>query len=197
MSKTIIEQALIEIEQNLKELESASSQVKKVTDKSDKLANSIIALVTNIETINNTFNNDKEYLTKRLDESVTDFGKTLIKANKDLENNAIKSYSRHETVIDNSIDKIQELQGHLNDVKKAVLKFDLQEGLDKVSGELIRVSNQTSLNLTSIKTAQKQLKDLTQNFDSFITERKKQSVINVIVNIMGFVTIAALIYITK
>lgn len=196
MSKTIIEQALIEIEQNLKELESASSQVKKVTDKSDRLANSIIALVTNIETIKNTFNNDKEYLTKRLDESVTDFGKTLIKANKDLENNAIKSYSRHETFIDNSIDKIQELQEHLDDVKKAVLEFDLQEGLNKVSGELKKISSQTSVNLTSINTTQKKLIELEQNVDNFIEDHKKQSTINLAVNIIGFLLLSVMVYLT-
>ena len=197
MSKTIIEQSLIEIEQNLKELESASSQVKKVTDKSDKLANSIIALVTNIETIKNTFNNDKDYLTKRLDESVSDFGKTLIKANKDLENNALKSYSRHETVIDNSIDKIQELQVHLDDVKKAVLEFDLQEGLDKVSGELKKISSQTTVNLTSINTTQKKFIELKQNIDNFIEDHKKQSTINLAVNIIGFLLLSVLVYLTK
>ena len=197
MSKTIIEQSLIEIEQNLKELESASSQVKKVTDKSDKLANSITALVTNIEAIKNTFNNDKEYLSKRLDESVTDFGKTLVKANKDIENKAIKSHLRHEKAIDDSIDRIQELQEHLNDVRKAVLEFDLQKGFDKVSGELNKVSSQTSVNLTSINTTQKKLKELTQNLDSFVEEYKKQSTINLAVNIIGFLILSVLIYLTK
>ena len=197
MSKTIIEQSLIEIEQNLKELESASSQVKKVTDKSDKLANSIIALVTNIETIKNTFNNDKDYLTKRLDESVSDFGKTLIKANKDLENNAVKSYSRHEMVIDNSIDKIQELQEHLNDVKKAVLEFDLQKGLDKVSEELKKISSQTSVNLTSINTTQQKLIELEQNFVNFIKEYKKKSTINLAISIIGLLLLSVLVYLTK
>ena len=104
---------------------------------------------------------------------------------------------KHEKVIDNSIDKIQELQEHLNDVKKAVLEFDLKEGLDKINGELNALSSQISVNLSSINTNQKNLKELRENFDSSINDQKKQSTINLAVNIIGFLILSVLIYLTK
>jgi ABC-type transporter Mla subunit MlaD len=136
MSSTLIQQSLIDIEQNLKKLESASSQVGNMAEKSEQLISSIASVIESIEAIKNSFSNDENYLKNNVQESLEYFGKTLSKAGDSFNNKASVISSKHEKVINDTIVKMNEFKSNLSDVQKTILDFDLEKNLGKISYEI-------------------------------------------------------------
>lgn len=77
MSNILIQQSLIDIEQNLKKLESARNQVGNMTDKSEQLISSVVSVIESIEAIKNSFSNDENYLKNSVHDSLEEFSKSL------------------------------------------------------------------------------------------------------------------------
>ena len=77
MSSTLIQQSLIDIEQNLKKLESARSQVGTMADKSEQLITSVASVIKSIEAIKNSFSTDENYFKNSVHESLEEFSQSL------------------------------------------------------------------------------------------------------------------------
>jgi ABC-type transporter Mla subunit MlaD len=193
MSSTLIQQSLIDIEQNLKKLESASSQVGNMAEKSEQLISSIASVIESIEAIKNSFSNDENYLKNNVQESLEYFGKTLSKAGDSFNNKASVISSKHEKVINDTIVKMNEFKSNLSDVQKTILDFDLEKNLGKISYEISSLSEQIT---KSQVTAFNDVTELKAQLKNISEKQEKSAKLNLILIAAGFALTILIILIT-
>lgn len=194
MSNTLIQQSLIDIEQNLKKLESARSQVGNMADKSEQLISSVASVIESIEAIKNSFSNDENYLKNSVLERLEDFSKTLSKSGENVNNKASEISSKHKKVIDETIVKMDEFKSNLSDVQKSILDFDLEQSLDKIRAELSSLKEQVTKNQA---TTTKEVDELKAQLKSTLESQEKSAKLNLIVLAAGFVITIVIILIAK
>ena len=194
MSNTLIQQSLIDIEQNLKKLESARSQVGNMADKSEQLISSVASVIESIEAIKNSFSNDENYLKNSVHERLEDFSKTLSKSGENVNNKASEISSKHKKVIDETIVKMDEFKSNLSDVQKSILDFDLEQSLDKIRAELSSLIEQVTKNQA---TTTKEVDELKAQLKSTLESQEKSAKLNLIVLAAGFVITIVIILIAK
>ena len=193
MSSTLIQQSLIDIEQNLKKLESASSQVGNMAEKSEQLISSIASVIESIEAIKNSFSNDENYLKNNVQESLEYFGKTLSKAGDSFNNKASVISSKHEKVINDTIVKMNEFKSNLSDVQKTILDFDLEKNLGKINYEISSLSEQITKNQV---TAFNDVTELKAQLKNISEKQEKSAKLNLILIAAGFALTILIILIT-
>jgi len=193
MSSTLIQQSLIDIEQNLKKLESASSQVGNMAEKSEQLISSIASVIESIEAIKNSFSNDENYLKNNVQESLEYFGKTLSKAGDSFNNKASVISSKHEKVINDTIVKMNQFKSNLSDVQKTILDFDLEKNLGKINYEISSLSEQITKNQV---TAFNDVTELKAQLKNISEKQEKSAKLNLILIAAGFALTILIILIT-
>ncbi|MBL7471370.1 hypothetical protein [Robertkochia sediminum] len=77
MHNTTLSQSLIELEENLKNLSSARSQVETVTMKTDKLVTTVAALLKNVEAIKEFYDEEKGGVQINIEKSLKSFKASL------------------------------------------------------------------------------------------------------------------------
>ncbi len=136
MSNTVIQQSLIDIEQNLKKLDSARNQVGKLAGKSEELISLFSKLVGSIELIQENYKGAESTLQQNMEKSRLEFEKSLNKTINYAEINSKEFLSNQEKFIGNAIEQLKDFQNKLYDTQRSIEEFDLEKGLNKIYAEL-------------------------------------------------------------
>jgi hypothetical protein len=104
----VIQQSLIDIEQNLGKLESARSQIEKVSEKSEILISSIADAIKSIETIKSSFDEDENYLKNSVDDTINEFKSAIENVTKTVISNASSTAEEQSTSFNNSLKKFDD-----------------------------------------------------------------------------------------
>ena len=227
MSSTLIQQSLIDIEQNLKKLESARSQVGTMADKSEQLITSVASVIKSIEAIKNSFSNDGNYLKNSVHESLEEFSQSLSNgaesANKkttdisekykvEVQQNTkffmdeLKSCTENANAnaveINTTLKKV--IEGSINKINdfqanlSDVQRSILDFNLEKSLDKITTEIAKTSELITSNQTTTNQeLSELKSQIESAKSLQEKSSKLNLIVLAAGFILTIAIILITK
>lgn len=187
MSNTAIQQSLIDIEQNLRKLESARSQVDNIADKSERLIVSIASVIESIDTIRESFDSDEGYLANSIQNSLDEFQASLKKHSKETQTQTVDLNKKQEKSINNNINKIEEFQQKLKDdfYTKFNNSFNVfKESLDKSSDEaqkksedLLNIQEKVSENnILKLQEFQSELMKLQDVFLGFDLEKNLEGI---------------------
>ena len=138
MNNSAVQQSLIELEENLKKLESARVQVASVSKNSELLIVSVTKLVSNIELLQNEFTNQKDSFSDSVNTSLSDFNALLVKGTKTVLNKSDEISKKQEKAIDITIEKLNEFQSNIKELYSNEEKF-FHESIHKSLGDFNEV----------------------------------------------------------
>ena len=184
MSNKVIQQSLINIEQNLRKLESARNQVEKISDRSSELITSISSVLKSINAIRQSFESDENYLINNVKESLKSFADKLDEGAASANKKTVEITAHHEKIIEGSISKIKDFLENLSDVQQSILDFDLKESLDKIRQELVTLTETIKINQS---TNTQELNAIKSELEAARIRQEKAAGINLIVLVLGFV----------
>jgi len=136
MNNPIINQSLIELEQNLKNLSSAKSQVDLIANKSNDLVAIMAKLVSNIETIKTNYDSKGNYLESSLKQSVENFAQYLDTFKKDIDTKTKAAINNQVGATDQAVKNLKELTSQIDESKKEIDSLEFGAIMDKVSDDL-------------------------------------------------------------
>lgn len=136
MNNPIINQSLIELEQNLKNLSSAKSQVDLIANKSNDLVAIMTKLVSNIEAIKTNYDSKGNYLESSLKQSVENFALYLETFKKDIDTKTNAAISNQVGATDQAVKNLKELTSQIDESKKEIDSLEFGAIMDKVSDNL-------------------------------------------------------------
>lgn len=136
MNNPIINQSLIELEQNLKNLSSAKSQVDLIANKSNDLVAIMTKLVSNIETIKTNYDSKGNYLESSLKQSVESFAQYLDTFKKDIDAKTKAAISNQVGATDQAVKNLKELTSQIDESKKEIDSLEFGVIMAKVSDDL-------------------------------------------------------------
>ena len=194
MSNTLIQQSLIDIEQNLRKLESARNQVGSVAEKTERLISSISSVIANVESIRDAFEGEESYLKKSIQNSLDNFKKDLQKSSDLALSKASELSEKQEKIISETVLKLEEFQSKLRDVQKTLLDFNIEKSLDGIRLELFRLIEEVNLNHKKNSDLLNEMKSEIRTNHELAIKSDKQ---NLIVLAVGFVLVVIVIFISK
>ena len=194
MSNTLIQQSLIDIEQNLRKLESARNQVGSVAEKTERLISSISSVIANVESIRDAFEGEESYLKKSIQNSLDNFKKDLQKSSDLALSKASELSGKQEKIISETVLKLEEFQSKLRDVQKTLLDFNIEKSLDGIRLELFRLIEEVNLNHKKNSDLLNEMKSEIRTNHELAIKSNKQ---NLIVLAVGFVLVVIVIFISK
>ncbi|TDQ15183.1 hypothetical protein DFQ04_3069 [Algoriphagus boseongensis] len=125
MNNSLVQQTLVDIEQNLKNLQSAREQVNSVSLSSQKLTETISSLVKNFKTLEADFLKDSKEFSDKIEKEFVRFQTNMETGAKNAINQSSKIHQKHGVEIDKTIDKLSELQKAVLALKNDLSGFDL------------------------------------------------------------------------
>lgn len=194
MSNTVIQQSLIDIEQNLRKLETARSQVGNIAEKTERLISSISSVLGSIESIRESFDSEENYLKNSVEGSLDIFRKALEKSSGEALSKAASLSDKQEKAFNDTLLKLEEFQSKLRDVQKTLLDFDLEKSLDGIKGEissLIEVVNGNQ------EANSKKLNEIKAEISANQALQAKVAKQNLIALAAGFALVIVIIFIAK
>ena len=194
MSNTLIQQSLIDIEQNLRKLESARNQVGSVAEKTERLISSISSVIENVESIREAFEGEESYLKKSVENSLDNFKKDLQKSSDLALSKASELSEKQEKIISETVLKLEEFQSKLRDVQKTLLDFDIEKSLDGIRLELSKLIEEVNSNQKKNSDLLNEMKSEIRTNHELAIKSDKQ---NLIVLAVGFVLVVIVIFISK
>lgn len=194
MSNTLIQQSLIDIEQNLRKLESARNQVGSVAEKTERLISSISSVIANVESIREAFEGEESYLKKSIQNSLDNFKKDLQKSSDLALSKASALSEKQEKIISETVLKLEEFQSKLRDVQKTLLDFNIEKSLDGIRLELFRLIEEVNLNHKKNSDLLNEMKSEIRTNHELAIKSDKQ---NLILLAVGFVLVVIVIFISK
>jgi DNA anti-recombination protein RmuC len=194
MSNALIQQSLIDIEQNLRKLESARNQVGGVAEKTERLIESISSVISNIESIREAFEGEESYLKKGVQNSLDAFKKDLEKSSEVALKKASALSEKQDKIISETILKLEDFQSKLRDVQKSLLDFDLEKSLDGIRGEISKLIEEVNSNQKKNSDILDEIKSEIKANQEIVAKNAKQ---NLLVLAVGFVLVIVVIFITK
>jgi hypothetical protein len=194
MSNALIQQSLIDIEQNLRKLESARNQVGGVAEKTERLIESISSVISNIESIREAFEGEESYLKKGVQNSLDAFKKDLEKSSEVALKKASALSEKQDKIISETILKLEDFQSKLRDVQKSLLDFDLEKSLDGIRGEISKLIEEVNSNQKKNSDILDEIKSEIKANQEIVAKNAKQ---NLLVLAVGFVLVILVIFITK
>jgi hypothetical protein len=141
MNNPIINQSLIELEQNLKNLSSAKSQVDLIANKSNDLVAIMTKLVSNIETIKTNYDSKGNYLESSLKQSVESFAQYLDTFKKDIDSKTKAALSNQVGATDQAVKNLKELTSQIDESKKEIDSLKFGAIMDKVNDDLKKLQS--------------------------------------------------------
>jgi flagellar biosynthesis chaperone FliJ len=142
MNNPALQQTLDDIIENLKELDSARTQVTNLSAKSEKM---VIALTEIMETINKLqgeYSGVLEKLSSELEKNMVDFKKSLNGEMIDVLHKHVEEIiNKHQSAIDSSVKVVESFNQKLTETQKKVDALDFNREFDRFRAEQ-KVSNQ-------------------------------------------------------
>lgn len=132
MNNSLVHQTLVEIEQNLKNLQSAREQVNTVSMSSQKLAETISSLAKNFKTLETDFLKDGKEFADKIEKEFVRFQTNMESGAKNAINQSSKLHQKHGVEIDKTIDKLSELQKAVLALKNDLSGFDLESQFNPI-----------------------------------------------------------------
>lgn len=127
MNNSLVQQTLVDIEQNLKNLQSAREQVTSVSLSSQKLTETVTSLIKNFKSLESDFVNESKGFSEKIDKELSRFQTNLETGAKNAINQSSKFHQKHGIEIDKTIDRLSELQKATIELKKDLTGFDLDQ----------------------------------------------------------------------
>jgi hypothetical protein len=167
MNNSLVQQTLIEIEQNLKSLQSAREQVTSVSLSSQKLTETVTSLIKNFKSLESDFVNESKGFSEKIDKELARFQTNLETGAKNAINQSSKFHQKHGVEIDKTIDRLSELQKATIELKKDLTGFDLDQrfstllvSIQSFEGKLSEIKSEiSSFSATMKALAEIQLKE--------------------------------------
>lgn len=207
MNNPAIQQALIELEENLSKIESARTQVNTVAEKSEQLISSFTKSIDAINAINENISFDKEAINSHIDDSLDVFKSSLLKivnkSKKDVEvlvSTIGSNESRFEQSLNNTIDDtVKKLNQLVLEMKSntETLKKEMDNEINTLSETIKNANNQINSFVNAVSVLEKKIdaidfKDELKQIELNINSKHKQILIVGIVLIVGLIAIAIL-----
>jgi flagellar biosynthesis chaperone FliJ len=150
MNNPALQQTLDDIIENLKELDSARTQVTNLSAKSEKM---VIALTEIMETINKLqgeYSGVLEKLSSELEKNMVDFKKSLNGEMIDVLHKHVEEIiNKHQSAIDSSVKVVESFNQKLTETQKKVDALDFNKEFDRFRAEQ-KVSNQKTTIIVAV-----------------------------------------------
>jgi hypothetical protein len=124
MNNSAVYQSLIDIEENLQKLESARTQVSRVSEYSMQLATTVAELVQNIQTLQDEFGDERNNWSDSLNKSLSGFNKTLDKNLREVLGKSVEFGQKQQKSVNETVIKLDGLQDKIKAVEKTVQDLD-------------------------------------------------------------------------
>lgn len=203
MNNSLVQQSLIDIEQNLKSLQSAREQVNSVSLSSQKLTESIASIVKSLEGLDENFLKERKEFSKKVEKELLTFQSNLESGAKNAINHSSRFHQKHGVEIDKSIDKLSELKDQINSFQKDLSTLDLDlrftevlNGIKSFENELEKSKSEIgkfSLRFDAWIELQNDIQtERNQKIDEKLNEIKSSNQTNLVVIIIATVVLAVL-----
>lgn len=153
MNNSLVQQSLIDIEQNLKNLKSARDQVNSVSLSSQQLVEAISSILKVLEGLDKNLIKERVEFTKKIEKEIKNFQFKLETGAENAINQSSKFHDKHGVEIDKTIHKLSSLQKEVALLQKEISTLDLDLKFTSVND--------------SIKSFDKELKQVKSEIDRF------------------------------
>ena len=194
MNNLIVQKTLIELEENLKNLESARKNVENVSAKGEQIITAFNKVLKQIEILQNEFNNEKNGFNSLISTGIKNFNSSLdsksidfVKKIKDFETNISAS-------INGTIQKLNLFETNIKQVTHNIQNLDFEKNFGDlktlISGISKEINEIKKISETNKQAILEQLALLNQN-------QTKSSRLTLILMIVGFIAVIAAIFIFR
>lgn len=146
MSNSAIQQSLIDIEQNLRKLESARSQVEGLAHKSEQLSSLVANLIESIEAIKISYEDAESSLQQNFEKSLIKFEGNLSETIHSVDIKSKEFLSNQESFITKAVDNLKDIDKNLLETKKSIQELDLEKRMNSIKVELSEIKEQVNSN---------------------------------------------------
>lgn len=115
MNNNSIHQSLVELEENLKNLESARTQVERVSEKSEQVISALAEVLGQIEALHQEFELEKSGFSAKINESLDGFDQRLVAKSNSITSKVKELNLDFSTAVNDSIKKLYEYQKQVDD----------------------------------------------------------------------------------
>lgn len=162
MNNSSIHQTLVEIEQNLKNLQSAREQVNAVTMSSQKLTETVSSLAKNFKTIEADFIKGTKEFADKVENEFERFQTNLDSGAKNAIHQSSEINKKHGVEIDKTINKLNELSQAVTQLEKNISGFDLDSKLSLINQSIYKFDFELQDFRKDIKSLPSLVKSLTE-----------------------------------
>lgn len=176
----LVQQSLIEIEKNLKDLESARSQVGRMSQQTETIIKSVQEMVKNVERIKNNYASAVKHLEQSLENSRSSFDTTLNQTVKIAKNNSNEFLKTQEALVNTAISKLKSFQDKIVEAQNSIENMDLDKWFIKIIDELHEIREQQissdRLYSNQLEKVKKMLQlQIDEQFDRLVEEQASKS----------------------
>ncbi|MAM29321.1 MAG: hypothetical protein CMC13_09885 [Flavobacteriaceae bacterium] len=176
MNNNTVNQSLIEIEENLKNLETARNQVDGVSKKSETLILEVTKLINKIQVLENEFSLEKSGLSNNITNEISKFKKSLKKESDVFIEKSKEVSEKHSNSTLNNIERLAVFQEKLGIVEKNISELDFEKGFVEIRERLQNILDQQESLSLDINKSFKGLEASTEN--TLYQLQKEQKVTN-------------------
>lgn len=192
MNNEAVNQSLINIEENLRKLETARNQVNSVSEKSEVLVKEVSGLVRQIQSLQSEFGSEKQRFNSIIENTISEFEESLRIQSKKILEKSDTITSKHLENTDENIRKLKDFEAKIVIAEKNISKIDFEKGFSKLTlsqqtaideqknfkleiNELIEKINSklTAINSDIIENQKLAFDKLSSNFSSSLIELKE------------------------
>lgn len=139
MKNTLINQSLIELEENLKNLESARTQVDKVSKKSERVISTFTKVLASVKALIQEFELEKSGFSNTINENLENFNRQLTAGHKAIATKTKELNLDFSTVVNDSIKRLYEFQKQV-DVQRDNYTFIIGKNIENFNQNLLNSS---------------------------------------------------------
>jgi hypothetical protein len=190
MSNPAIQQAIAELETNLRNLDSARTQVQKVTEQSEALIKSVNKVILRIDDLSGLFEKEQKNLSESLSKNLIKIGEKLDSTFGELTKGSITMSERQNFATKETIDELNVLKTSVINAKEAIESSQALAEIAEMKVVLKEVSSAQMLfqeRLAGIQLS------LSKNSEKSIKQGRAQHKTNLILFIIVYVMIIILI----
>lgn len=213
MKNSALQQSLVELEESLKSLESARTQVEKVSNKGEQITIAFTKILTQIESLQSEFSREKGYFKEIVGDSIGEFNSSLKTSNKEILNSN-ENYSQNlKKSITETVSRLHAFQRTIDEKSEEISKInfdkkikELKSDLEMLNGRFTNLNKELADNNSEVLSRFEMQNNVLVNNNIEVLNRiemnnkaqKKQSIISLsIISILGFIAFITLLVILR
>jgi DNA repair exonuclease SbcCD ATPase subunit len=151
MDNKALNQSLIELEENLKSLQSARTQVNSLSDKSEKLLRIFSSSITQLNKIQNDFLTEKGVFLSRVGTNVKDLNETISNNKQQLIDSFEKLKNELTETVESTKEELLSFKENLIETEQALKNFDFEKSNNQIIANIQTTQKKIDLAIKTIQ----------------------------------------------